>query len=74
MVLGRCNITGAFLRVKREEKFENVEVEYLTHKEMETLFLKRTPEELIRWIEMLGKEVQALEGILNDCCIGKEDA
>jgi len=33
-------MTGAYLRVKRNNKWENIEVEYLTDEERETLLKK----------------------------------
>lgn len=44
------NMTGTFLRVKRNGKFENVEIEYLTESELEVLFAQREPSELLRWL------------------------
>lgn len=48
-------MTGAFLRVKRDEVWQPVEVEFLTQEELREHFLNRTPEELVRWIAMLCK-------------------
>ena len=31
-------MTGAYLRVKRNNKWENIEVEYLTNKEREEIY------------------------------------
>lgn len=46
-------MTGAYLRVKRDGKWQAVEVEHLTASERQEAFKDRSPEELIRWIEML---------------------
>ena len=52
--------TGAFLRVKREGKWVNLEVEQLTGKERTDNFINRSPEELIRWINLLCGEINKL--------------
>ncbi len=46
-------MTGAYLRVERNGKWENIEVEHLTKEERLTLFKDRSPEELVRWMDML---------------------
>lgn len=46
-------MTGAFLRVKRGNKFENIEIEHLTKDERFDIFVTREPEEIIRWLDML---------------------
>ena len=57
-------MTGAYLRVKRNDKWETVEVEHLTDEEREELFIDRTPEELIRWLNLLCKELSNIDNDL----------
>lgn len=59
-------MTGAFLRVKRDDKFENIEVEHLTEDELKEKFLSRTPEELVSWMNLLCATIRKVEPILDD--------
>ena len=55
-------MTGAYLRVKRENKWLNVEVEYLTNEERFELFKDRKPAELIRWLDLLCDTINNIGG------------
>lgn len=57
-------MTGAYLRVKRGDKWENIEVENLTDDELKEKFITRTPEELVNWMSMLCKKIRQLEPLL----------
>lgn len=57
-------MTGAWLRVKRDDKFENVEVEHLTDAELEEKFSSRDPAELVNWIKLLCGTIRRLEPLL----------
>ena len=57
-------MTGAFLRVKRDDKFENVEIEHLTEAELDEKFLSRSPEELVSWLKLLCYAIQKVEPLL----------
>lgn len=57
-------MTGAYLRAKRGDKWENIEVENLTDEELEEKFLKRSPEELVNWMKMLCAKIRQVEPIL----------
>ena len=46
-------MTGAYVRVKRDGKWQNIEVEYLTSEERVQIFAGRSHEELVHWINML---------------------
>jgi hypothetical protein len=59
-------MTGAYLRAKRGDKFENIEVEHLTEEELKEKFLHRTPEELVNWMSMLCGYLRRLEPLLQD--------
>lgn len=50
-------MTAAYLRAKRDGKWQPLEVEYLTDEERLALFKDRSPEELIRWMNLLCKYV-----------------
>lgn len=52
------NMTGMYLRVKRENKYENVEIEYLTPNELDELFKDKDSTELIKWISALASIIQ----------------
>jgi hypothetical protein len=57
-------MTGAFLRVERDGKFENVEIEHLTEAELEEKFLTRSPEELVSWLKLMCYALQKVEPLL----------
>lgn len=58
--------TGAYLRVQREGKWEAIEVENLTDEERNLLFLSRSPEELVRWLNMVCAQVAACDRLISD--------
>lgn len=58
-------MTGAYLRVRRENGFEAIEVEYLTDAEREEAFTNRSPEELVRWMSLLSKKLAECETFLS---------
>lgn len=57
-------MTGAYLRVKRGDKWENVEVENLTDDEIREKFATREPQELINWMIMLCQKIRQVEPVL----------
>ena len=58
-------MTGIFLRVKRDGKFHNVEVEHLTPEELDLIFKDRPSDELINWLKSLTKVIADVEPIIN---------
>jgi len=56
-------MTGAYLRVKRDGKWQAVEVEYLTKEERWELLSKRTPGELCRWLDIVCEELASITPI-----------
>jgi hypothetical protein len=59
-------MTGAYMRVKRDGKWENIEVEFLTDKEREETFRHRDNSELRKWINLLCKTLTRIDGIMRD--------
>lgn len=59
-------MTGAFMRVKRGDKWENVEVEHLTDDEIREKFATREPQELINWMIMLCEKIRMVEPVLTE--------
>lgn len=59
-------MTGAYLRVKRGDKWENIEVEHLTDDEIREKFATREPQELISWMLMLCAKVREIEPLLDE--------
>ena len=53
-------MTGAYLRVKRNDKYENVEIEYLTDEEIDEVFGKAENEEMRRWIKFLVNQLYSI--------------
>lgn len=58
-------MTGAYLRVKRGEQWEPIEVEHLTDDERLQQFVTRNPEELIRWLNMLSHKLAECQTVLD---------
>ena len=54
----------AYLRVRREGKLENIEVEYLTDSERQEILKNDT--RLISWINLLCNELVKIEELLLD--------
>ncbi len=55
-------MTGAYLRVRRDGKWCNVEVEHLTDAERTEILGGRTPEELLRWLNVVCGALSQFEG------------
>lgn len=53
------NVTGAYLRVKRNGCWENVEVEHLTDAERLHIFSERTTAEVLRWLDLVCNTLAA---------------
>ena len=54
-------MTGAFVRIKRNDKMENVEIEHLTDAERKEFFSKSTPEEILKWLNFTCEILNAIE-------------
>jgi hypothetical protein len=46
-------MTGAYLRVKRDGEWKNIEVEHLTYQERNELIGKRPVPEIMRWLDLI---------------------
>lgn len=53
-------MTGAYLRIQREGKWQNVEIEYLTDGERLELFKEADREELLRWLNFMCNQYEGL--------------
>ena len=53
-------MTGAYLRVKRGDIWQNIEIEYLSDKEREELFKEGSTEEVLKWLNFMCSEYQHL--------------
>ena len=56
-------MTGAYLRVKRNDKYENVEVEHLTTEERKKI-LSGDPR-LLQWLDIVCKKLSEAEKTLD---------
>ena len=59
-------MTGAFLRVKRDDGWTAVEVEHLTGEERKECLGNRTPEELLRWLDVVCEKLSETEKFLDE--------
>ena len=53
-------MTGAYLRIQREDKWQNVEIEYLTDEERNELFKDSNSEELLKWLNFMCNQYEGL--------------
>ena len=53
-------MTGAYLRVLRDGKWQALEVEYLTDTERNEIFSNKQHDELVRWINILCDNIKLL--------------
>ena len=70
-------MTGAYLRVKRGEQWENIEVEHLTDSERQEVLGGRPPYELVQWLNMACKKLAEIQPLLDELeregIIGKQN-
>ena len=53
-------MTGAYLRVNRGGKWQNVEIEYLTEGERRELFKEAGTEEVLKWLNFMCNQYEGL--------------
>ena len=53
-------MTGAYLRVKRKGKWQNVEIEYLSDEERQELFKESSTEEVLKWLNFMCNQYEGL--------------
>jgi hypothetical protein len=58
-------MTGSFVRVQRDNKWENIEIEYLTQDEREEFFSNKSHSEILNWIDLLCKNIVEVEYYLS---------
>ena len=58
-------MTGAYLRAKRNGKWQPVEVEYLTDDERKEKFLSRDATEIIDWLNIVCRALVKAEKVLD---------
>lgn len=54
-------MTGAYLRVERNGKFENIEVEHLTMEERKYHLAGRSEDEILRWLDLVCDKLSEVE-------------
>lgn len=50
-------MTGAYIRLLRGGKWQNIEVEYLTNDERAKVFRSKPHDEMVKWINMLCETI-----------------
>ena len=53
-------MTGAYIRVQRGGKYQNVEIEYLTDGERLELFKEADTEEVLKWLNFMCNQYEHL--------------
>jgi hypothetical protein len=53
-------MTNAYVRIQREDKWQNVEIEYLTDEERNELFKDASNEEVLKWLNFMCYQYEAL--------------
>lgn len=51
-------MTGAYLRVNRNDKWENIEIEYLTNEEIDEIFSDKDTKEILGWMKFLVTQLR----------------
>jgi len=54
-------MSGAYLRVKRNGKWENIEIEHLTNTELYEIIGSRDKEEIMDWLSMICRKLKHIE-------------
>ena len=57
-------MTGAYVRIKRNDKWENIEVEHLNDEERKDLFTDH--EELMKWFNFTCNKLVEIEQLLTE--------
>lgn len=57
-------MTGAWIRIKRGDKFENVEIEHLTDEERRTVF--KDDSRIIEWLNLVCNKLVETENFLDE--------
>ena len=57
-------MTGAFLRIKRNDKYESIEIEHLTDKEREETL--KNDDRLMQWLNIVCNKLAEIEPLLDD--------
>lgn len=65
-------MTGAYLRVKKQGVWQNVEIEYLSDEERQELFKEADREELLRWLNFMCNQYEELVILLINKMEGEE--
>lgn len=60
-------MTGAYVRVKRSNKWENIEIEHLTTEERKAIFLTEdtSKEEIFNWLEFACQQLCIISNFIN---------
>ena len=53
-------MTGEYLRIQREGKWQNVEIEYLSDVERAELFKESSTEEVLKWLNFMCNQYEDL--------------
>ena len=59
-------MTGAYLRVKRGDCIENVEVEFLTDEELDVKFGSLTAAQIMPWFKLVCVQLRAIAPVLQE--------
>lgn len=54
-------MTGAYIRVKRNNSYDNIEIEHLSIQERKELLQNRSVDELLKWIDLLSEVIVTVE-------------
>ncbi len=59
-------MTGAFVRVERKGKWENIEVEHLTKEERDEIIGSRSAAEIMDWLDMTCSVIVIAENAIKE--------
>ena len=59
-------MTGVYIRVERDGKWQNLEIEHLTDKERNMILLDGGDERLMQWLHLVCNKLSEMEGTFED--------
>ena len=60
-------MTGAYVRIERDGKWENIEVEHLTDAELYGFMERQQPKRVFQWLQMTCQALRECELIIIEC-------
>jgi len=59
-------MTGAYVRIERNNKWQSIEIEYLTNKERKAFFKDKTSAEILKWLDLMCEWVARIRPLYGE--------